>query len=390
MIYVGIDIAKSKHDCCIMGIGAVILKDVFTIQNSSDGFSMLLECIRCFEQDTSAVRIGLESTGHYSLNLISFLRRSGFQPVIFNPLSVNLFRKAQTLRKTKTDKVDARFIAAMLLSRPDEVTMPVPQYIAELKTLTRSRYRLIRYRSRLKISLSRLLDIIFPELASVVWSNNQKSVYALLLEFPNPQTITGCHLTKLTNILRQASHGKYGREKALQIRDLASCSIGSNSPALAFELQQTIRLILSVQSEIILLDKQIRSIVEESHTPLLSIPGISYTLAAIIIAEIGDISCFSTPAKLLAFAGMDPSTSQSGRYTASNTPMVKRGSSYLRWAILQAARLVSMRDATFRQFMLKKRAEGKHHFVVMSHVGKKLIRVIFHMLQTGQAFSPQN
>ena len=390
MIYVGIDVAKNKHDCCILGEGAVILKDVFTFSNSASGFALLIQNIQRVSADCSDVLVGLEATGHYSNNLKNFLIRNRLSLVEFNPLSVNLFRKAQTLRKTKTDKADARCIAAMLLSSNNEVFMSLPEQITELKTLTRNRHRLVQYRTRLRISMSRLVDTIFPELTTVVWSRNQNSVHTLLAALPNPQTIAACHLTKLTNILKQGSHGKYGREKALEIRDLASCSIGSNSPALAFELQQTIRLIRQVQTEIDLLDKQIRIVVDELQTPLMTIPGVSYTLAAIILAEIGDIDRFATPAKLLAFAGMEPSTFQSGKYTATNTPMVKRGSSYLRWAILQAARLVAMRDATFRQFMLKKRSEGKHHFTAMCHVGKKLTRVIFHMLKTGATFVPQN
>lgn len=231
---------------------------------------------------------------------------------------------------------------------------------------------------------------MFPELPGIVSSCNQKSVYCLLLALPNPQAISSCHLTRLANVLKQSSHGRYGRDKATAVREAASRSIGSNSPALAFELQQTIRLIQNVQSEIDLLDQQIRLILDNLHSPLMTIPGISYTLAAIILAEIGDINRFDTPAKLLAFAGMEPSTWQSGKFTAANTPMVKRGSSYLRWAMLQAARLVCMRDPAFRQFMLKKRSEGKHHFVVMSHVGKKLTRVIFHILKTGVAFVPKS
>ena len=390
MIYVGIDVAKSKHDCCILSDGAVILKDVFTFPNSADGFASLFESISALSLDETSVCVGFESTGHYSNNLKRFLLNCGFNIVEFNPLAVSLFRKAQSLRKTKTDKTDARCIAAMLLSCKSEVSMPVPEQITELKSLTRARHRLVQYRSRLKISLARLVDTVFPELANVVWSTNQKSVHTMLLELPNPQAISTCHLKRLTNILRQSSHGKYGRDKAIQVRDLATQSIGSNSPALAFELQQTIRLIKSVQSEIDLMDAQIRQLVDELETPLMTIPGISYTLAAIILAEIGDISRFATPAKLLAFAGMEPSTYQSGKYSATNTPMVKRGSSYLRWAVLQAARLVSMRDPTFRAFMLKKRSEGKHHFVAMCHVGKKLTRVIFQMLSTGCAFSPQS
>jgi transposase len=389
MIYVGIDVAKNKHDCCILSSDGKLLKNVFTFTNSANGFDTLYRAITNVTDELDQVRIGLEATGHYSINLVAFIRSRGFEPVVFNPLSINLFRKAQTLRKTKTDKTDARFIAAMLLSQPSNPSAAPSYHISELKVLTRSRSRLISQRARLKISFNRLLDVIFPELVDAVWSCNQASVHALLLELPNTSDIAACHLTRLTTILAKASYGKYGKDKALEIRTLASRSIGSNSPAMAFELQQTIRLIRNIQLEIDLLDRKIKSMVISLHSPLITIPGISYTLAAIILAEIGDVFRFDTPAKLLAFAGMEPSTFQSGKFTASNTPMVKRGSTYLRWAILQAARLVAMRDTTFRSYLLKKKAQGKHHNVAIAHVGKKLIRVIFHMLRANCTFVPQ-
>lgn len=193
----------------------------------------------------------------------------------------------------------------------------------------------------------------------------------------------------MTAILSKASRGKYGKEKAAALREPAATSIGSANRSLAFELQQTIRLIQSVQSEIDELDKQIKLVVDELNTPLMTIPGIGYTIAAIILAEVGDINSFSSPAKLLAFAGMEPSTYQSGNYNASKTPMVKRGSAYLRWAIMQAARLVPMRDPTFAAYMVKKLSEGKHFNVARSHVGKKLLRVIYYLLKHNTAFVPQ-
>ncbi len=187
----------------------------------------------------------------------------------------------------------------------------------------------------------------------------------MLMELPNTQAIAHCRIDRLTNILSAGSHGKYGREKALEIRQAATDSIGSNSPALAFELQQTIRLVQNIQTELDLLDRRIKEVVKSTNTPLLTIPGIGHILAGIMLAEIGSIERFQTP-------------------------MVKRGSTYLRWAILQAARLVAMRDQTFRDYLLKKRQEGKHFNVALSHVGKKLIRVIFHMLQNNRAFVPQS
>lgn len=175
----------------------------------------------------------------------------------------------------------------------------------------------------------------------------------------------------------------------MELKKLASKSIGLDSISTGFELQQTLRLIDNVQLEIELLDKHIKSIMKKINSPILSIPGISYTLGAIIIAEIGDISNFSNPSKLLAYTGLEPSTYQSGKFSASKTPMVKRGSTYLRWAFLYAARLVAMRDPVFNNYCANKKSEGKHHNVAMSHVAKKLVRVVYKLLKTNTVFVVQ-
>ena len=391
MLFIGIDVAKSKHDCCIINSNGVILTNSLRISNTKDGFDTLYHTILSVldSNPLSDVKIGLESTGHYSINITNYLYSKGFSITILNPLVTNAFRKAGTLRKTKTDKSDAKVIATMLFSDESKSYSPSSYQIQELKSLTRHRYRMIGYRSKLKVSITRLIDIIFPELPDFVWSIHQNSCYQLLLELPSPTDIKQCHLTHLTHIISKSSRGKYGREKAIQLRELAETSIGSSNRSLTFELQQTIRLVQSVQQEINELDKQIKLVVDELNTPLMTIPGIGYTLAAIILAEIGDIHNFSSPAKLLAFAGMEPSTYQSGQYHASHTPMVKRGSTYLRWAIMQAARLVPMREPTFAAYMNKKRSEGKHFHVAQSHVGKKLIRVIYYLLKHNTAFVSQ-
>ncbi len=387
MIYVGIDVAKHKHDCYIINSDSEIIKDVFTITNDLDGFTTLLHSIP--NVDSEHIKIGLEATGHYSINLLNFLKDYYHHIVVFNPLQTNLFRKAHTLRKNKTDKIDAKFLALMLHSTDYNSYSDISYHLKDLKSLTRHRFRLKSQSSRLKISLTRLITIIFPELPSVVYSIHQKSTYALLEAFPSKDAISKAHLTTLTTLLHKASRGKYSKEKALLIRDTARQSIGSDSRALEFELKQTLRLIQSLEDEIHHLDLEIKSIMQEIESPITTIPGVSDTLGSIIISEIGDISNFDTPAQLQAFAGLEPSTYQSGTYTASNTKMVKRGSKYLRWALLEAARLIAVRDNTFKLYYQKKKAEGKHHYVAQSHVAKKLIRVIFHLLTNNLSFQPQ-
>jgi transposase len=387
MLFVGIDVAKNAHECFIMDSDGVVFRNGFSFPNTRDGFDSLLKAVMDCGKPLDSIKVGLESTGHYSFNLAGFLKQSGFKVVTFNPLQVNLYRKAVSLRKTKTDKNDARFIAEMLVGDNSQSYLPVSYHISELKSLTRHRFRLVGYRARLKIQLSRLFDIVFPELPSVVWSVNQSSVYALALQLPNPAAIAACNLTKLTNILFKGSKGHYGKDKATEIKELAKRSIGNNSPAVAFELQQTVRLIQNVTSEIDILEDKIIAMMKEINSPIMQIKGISYVLAAMILAEIGNIHNFATPSKLLAFAGCEPSTYQSGKFTASNTPMVKRGSAYLRYAILTAAKLVAIKCPAFSAYLNKKQAEGKHYFVALSHTGKKLVRVIFHLLKTNAAFN---
>lgn len=388
MIYVGIDVAKHKHDCIIIDSFGEILEDVFQIENNLEGFNLLKSKIldNLEDNDFKKLKVGLESTGHYSNNIINFLRKNSFHITIFNPLSTNLYRKAFSLRKTKTDKIDALHIATMLFSDDSKPYSPISYHISEVKSLARHRFRLVGYRSKLKISYCRIIDIIFPELSSIVWSINQSSIYSLLLELPNTHFISQCHLTTLTNILSKSSKGKYSKDKAIEIRNLAKNSIGAISESISFELQQTIRIILNVQEEIKILDKKIKSLMNKIDSPIMSIPGISFNLGSIIISEIGDINNFESPAKLLAFAGLEPSTHQSGTYKSSYAKMVKRGSKYLRWALLNAARLVSMRSKVFKEYLTKKRLEGKNFFVALSHVAKKLIRIIFHLLKHNQVF----
>ena len=386
MIYIGIDVAKDKHDCYAFSSDAEILIENLTFSNSHEGFETFFKSILKFSNDLNNIKVGLEATGHYSNNILNFLISKGFNTFVINPLHTNLYRKGQSLRKTKTDKSDARFIATMLMTENLKPYLPLSYHISELKSLTRHRFRLIQERSKFKVSLSRLLTIIFPELADFVWSTSQKSVLNMLLALSTPLAISNCNLTRLTNILSKYSKGKYGKDKATQLRELAKISIGTSSDALGFELQQIIKTIIFLQEQIDSLDKKLKELVIRLDSPILSIPGISYVSAAFILAEIGDINNFDSPAKLLAFAGLEPSTYQSGKFTATHATMVKRGSKYLRWALLNSTRLVCMRDKTFNDFKNKKLAECKHYFVALSHVSKKLVRVIYYLLKTNQTY----
>ena len=387
MIYVGIDIAKDKHDCFVCNSDGETLFNAFTIPNTMEGFDNLYQKILSVTDDFSKVKVGLEATGHYTYNLLGYLLDKGLPTFVINPLHTSLYRKSLTLRKTKTDKVDAHTIAMMLMSDVNLKSYSNTLYHnEELKSLTRYRFDKIKQRSRLKTSVTRLINILFPELEKLVSSLHMKSVYALLSEFPSAHHIADAHLTKLTNLLYESSKGRYTHDTAISFRDAARHSIGSVMPAKSLELKHTIKLISELNTEIKEIEVAINSIMDEINSPILSIPGISYRMGAMIIAEIGDFNRFSSPDKILAYAGLSPSTYQSGQLTSSHSRMEKRGSRYLRYALFNATRYVCHWEPSFGEFLAKKQNEGKHYNVAISHAAKKLVRLIFHLEKTGQLY----
>lgn len=311
MIYVGIDIAKDKHDCFITNSDGEVLFKAFTIPNNRDGFDDLYQKIESVSDDLSKVKVGLEATGHYSYNILGYLLDKGCPTFLINPLLTNLYRKSLSLRKMKTDKVDAHTIATMLMSDVDLKSYSDTSYHnEELKSLTRYRFDKVKERAKLKTSIARLMVILFPELEKLVPSLHIASVYALMSEFPSAKAVASAHLTKLTNLLTHASKGHYSKDKANLVREVARRSIGSDMPAKSLELKHTIKLIQELSSEIDEIESNIESIMTDINSPITTIPGINLRMGAMILAEIGDFNRFDSPDKILAYSGLSPSTYQ--------------------------------------------------------------------------------
>ena len=308
MIYVGIDVAKDKHDCFIASSNGELSFNPFIIPNNRKGFDALYQKIRSVSDGLTKVKVGLEATGHYSYNLMGFLFSKGLPAYVINPLHTNLYRKSHSLRQTKTDKADARTISFMPMSDVNLKSYSDTSYHnEELKSLTRYRFDKVKERAKLKSSVSRLVCILFPELEKLVPTLHMASVYALLSEFPSASAVA--HLTRLSNLPSYSSKGRHGKDTAITFREAARSSIGSHMPAKSLELKHAIKLIQELTIEIDEIESEIKQIMdEEIRSPILTIPGISYRMGAIIIAEIGDLSHFDSSDKMLAYAGMSLST----------------------------------------------------------------------------------
>lgn len=379
MFYVGIDIAKNKHDlACINETGEAVIAN-FRFANSYQGFHQLKLKLKQLSPITQDVQIALESTGHYNYNIVVFLRELGYNVFAYNPFIIKPFAKSQSLRKTKTDRKDALLIARKLRSDVTPEYYQTDKSMDELKELTRYQNRLIQSRSKCKNLYIRLLDIIFPELHRVVSNLHNHFVYELLTNYPSPQKIARARFSSLLKIKRLTA------DKANQIQETAKQTIGNASTVLSLELVQLIESIQHYDKQINQVQEEINLLMIKLNSPITSIPGIGSRLGAIILAEIKNIHNFKNPNQLQAFAGLDPAIYQSGQMDNTGH-MVKRGSSYLRYALIQAAKLISMYSPHFKAYLRLKISQGKHYNVAVTLVAKKLIRIIYHLLKNNQTF----
>ena len=386
MIYVGIDIAKTNHYASIVDFSTgEVIENPFLVTNDKQGFEFLFSKIKSFDRDK--VLIGLESTAHYGNNLIFYFHEKQFKLGIINPIQTATLRKTR-IRKVKNDKVDSMLICEALSLGYYNLLSNYDIELLEIKSLCRFHKDLKDKASDAKIQLKTYVDQLFPELNNFFKDNlDIKTAHELLKLYQSPEDISKVNLTKLSNLLIKNSRGKYDKSRAIELKKLASNSVGINNYALSIQIKMTIELIELLESQIKDIETKVSDFIKKSDNVITSIPGIGDMTAAIIISEIGDINRFNNPGQVLAFAGLDPSVKQSGTFNASSTRMSKRGSSLLRYALILAANNVQLNTKTFNDYYNTKRLQGKLHYNALGHCAGKLVRNIFYMLKQNVKFN---
>lgn len=369
--YIGIDISKYKHDFCIISNTGEVIVENSSFENNQKGFQSFFDQLKPY--DKTQVRIAFEATGHYSLNLELFLNNQDYSFMKLNPLVIHQFLKARSLRRTKTDKADSLTIASYLMSVPFNPNSKVLYHIYSLKSLCRTREQLIKERSKFTVLLTNELDKSFPELKPFFNNTISSTLLYILDKYKNVDHIA---LMKDFDSIRKVSQGKFTYVKFTKLKELAKNSIGFHDSNSDLLISTYVSIYKDLTSKIDPIDKQISTIIKELNPRILTIPGIGEISAASILSEFGDINNFSSPNKMLAFAGLEPSIIESGTLQ-SNGKMVKHGSGHLRYNLMNTATIILRFSPTFYDYYLKKRSEGKCHRVALSHVCKKLIRVIY-------------
>ena len=381
--YLGIDIAKTNHVASLINNNGDIVIKAIKFTNSKEGFNKLLTTIQDKLKDLSNIEVAMEATGHYWLSLYSALTDNGFPVSVYNPYQIKSYRGAYNNRKQKNDIIDSIIIADYLRVFGSKNSKLPEDDLLSLKQLTRFRSNIVNNVASLKVQVIGLLDKVFPEYKKLFCDIFGVTSKQLLLTCPTPDDIIKISTTKLSNLLSKYSKGKFNKDTALHIKDVAKASFGIKftTDACSFEIKQIINQIIFLENQIYEVDKQIKELYDKLDNHLLSVPGIGNTIAPIILAEIGDINNFDKPSKLIAFAGVDPSENQSGNKLSTNDKTSKRGSPYLRHAIYNASLVAISNEPELRAYYDKKISEGKHHFVALAGISRKLLTIIYYILK---------
>ena len=388
MIIVGIDVASEKHDYFMLRkeTGESFSSSAITIPNNEAGYKKLHKDIQTFCGATgdSKVRIGLESTGIYHTNIIAFLLEQNYETMMINPILTNMARKASKVHTPKNDNLDAQAICKFLVDNESGFApyTPTVYHIQSLKSLSRKRFYIVEDLRKAKLAVNNLIQLIFPEFKMLFSNIYGESALSVLKAYSSPQKLARAHTAKVAALL----HGRC-KCTADQLIEAARHTIGLKSDCFAFELLDAIEELEHIQRRVDNYDAQIKRYVDELCPNLLSIPGIGYTTAGLIAGEIGDVNRFHSSDSLVSFSGIDCTVYESGKYKAQHCIPSKRGSKYLRYALFQVSRVIWQWDPVFKEYYDKKAAEGKHYYVILGHIQKKVVRVIYSVMKSGQNYA---
>lgn len=387
MFYLGIDIGKSFHVASLIDDKKNVIFKGFQFKNTTDDATKLLEKIAPY----SEIEVGMEATGHYWLALYSFLIKHNFVVHVVNPIQTDSWRNCSKIRPHKTDKIDSLIIADFIRYGEYSKTSLASEEILEIRNLSRFRISLVDSIGDLKRKTICVLDQIFPEYESVFSNIFGKTSKEILNIFSSPADFENISAEKLNFLLDKVTLKKFTEIKVNQLSNLAKNSFGVTFgiESLKFQLQLLIKQISFIEEQVVEVEQKISELLDKLNSPITTIPGIGKVIGATILGEIGDIQRFSTPAKLVAYAGLDSKIEQSGTSQDFGGKMTKRGSPYLRTALFRAALVASNTDPVFQAFYQKKRAEGKHHLTCIGAVARKLCYTVHAILSKNCVYEIQ-
>lgn len=390
MYIVGIDIGKNHHEASIVSPEGKQIGRSLRFATTHKGADSLMNFI--FKNiGTSPCVFGMEATGHYWYPIYSFLKAKGYIIYVINPIQSDSLRKMY-IRQTKNDSIDSFLIAEVIRFGQFGTTSMADENILAMRQLCRYRDSVISSRTEIKLRIGTIMEQIFPEYEKQFSSLWLSTSIGILEKYLTPENIENAPIDELFEIIKDKSHNRLTKAKAISIKEAAADTFGIKiaQDAFSFQLKQLIDRMNFLDKQIEALDIEIIKYYERFDCYLHTIPGIGIIGAATILAEIGDINRFKNSSALVAFAGIDPTVRQSGEFNSTHNHMSKRGSPYLRHAIFLAATTCSFHNSPLNAYYKKKRDQGKHHLTATGAVARKLTTVIYAVLRDGKPYEPKN
>ena len=389
MYIVGIDIGKNHHEASIVSPEGKQIGRSLRFATTHKGADSLMSFI--FKNiGNSPCVFGMEATGHYWYPIYSFLKAKGYTIYVINPIQSDSLRKMY-IRQTKNDSIDSFLIAEVIRFGQFGTTSMADENILAMRQLCRYRDSVISSRTEIKLRIGTIMEQIFPEYEKQFSSLWVSTSMGILEKYLTPENIENAPIDELFEIIKDKSHNRLTKAKAISIKEAAADTFGIKiaQDAFSFQLKQLIDRMNFLDKQIEALDCQILEYYEKFDCYLHTIPGIGMIAAATILAEIGDISRFKNSSALVAFAGIDPTVRQSGEFNSTHNHMSKRGSPYLRHAIFLAATTCSFHNSPLNAYYKKKRDQGKHHLTATRAVARKLTTVIYAVLRDSKPYEPK-
>lgn len=390
MYIVGIDIGKNHHEASIVSPEGKQIGRSLRFATTHKGADSLMSFI--FKNiGNSPCVFGMEATGHYWYPIYSFLKAKGYTIYVINPIQSDSLRKMY-IRQTKNDSIDSFLIAEVIRFGQFGTTSMADENILAMRQLCRYRDSVISSRTEIKLRIGTIMEQIFPEYEKQFSSLWVSTSMGILEKYLTPENIENAPIDELFEIIKDKSHNRLTRAKAISIKEAAADTFGIKiaQDAFSFQLKQLIDRMNFLDKQIEALDCQILEYYEKFDCYLHTIPGIGMIAAATILAEIGDINRFKSSSALVAFAGIDPTVRQSGEFSSTHNHMSKRGSPYLRHAIFLAATTCYFHNSPLNAYYKKKRDQGKHHLTATGAVARKLTSVIYAVLRDSKPYEPKS
>ena len=389
MYIIGIDIGKNHHEASIVSPEGKQIGHSLRFATTHKGADSLMSFIFNNIGNSSCI-FGMEATGHYWYPIYSFLKARGYTIYVINPIQSDSLRKMY-IRQTKNDSIDSFLIAEVIRFGQFTTTSMADENILAMRQLCRYRDSVISSRTEIKLRISTIMEQIFPEYEKQFSSLWLSTSMGILEKDLTPENIENAPIDELFEIIKDKSHNRLTKAKAISIKGAAADTFGIKiaQDTFSFQLKQLIDRMNFLDKQIEALDIEIMKYYEQFDCYLHTIPGIGIIGAATILAEIGDISRFKNSSALVAFAGIDPTVRQSGEFNSTHNHMSKRGSPYLRHAIFLAATTCSFHNSPLNAYYKKKRDQGKHHLTATGAVARKLTTVIYAVLRDSKPYEPK-